>query len=272
MSEKCCCIICKKEFSIKGIHTHYERLHGSVEDKKKYSSGYNHRYNDSKYRKSLKEGLKNSFNNKLGFLKDFDVFCNTCNKSFTVKEREKHFPSKEKYFCSRSCANKRIITKDHREKTSKSLKRNKDIKVNCKHCDVIFVTASKTKQYCSVMCSNKHRAIKRRKNNPSYKNYRIDCAFKFDLKDYPEEFNFSLIESYGWYKPKNRGNNLNGVSRDHIVSVKYGFENNVEPSIISHPANCQLMRHNDNVSKYTKNDLTVEELLKKIKEWNEKYQ
>lgn len=40
-----------------------------------------------------------------GIKKHFNVTCKNCNKEFTVLEREKLFPSKEKYFCSRSCAN-----------------------------------------------------------------------------------------------------------------------------------------------------------------------
>ena len=40
-----------------------------------------------------------------GVKKSFEVECVACNKKFSVVEREKLFPSKEKYFCSRSCAN-----------------------------------------------------------------------------------------------------------------------------------------------------------------------
>ncbi len=101
--------------------------------------------------------------------------------------------------------------------------------------------------------------------------YRLACKFDFNIGDYPDEFDFKLIENHGWYSAKNRGNNLNGVSRDHIVSVKFGFENSIDPKIISHPANCQLLRHNDNVSKNKKCSMTIEELLEKIQNWNNRY-
>jgi hypothetical protein len=101
--------------------------------------------------------------------------------------------------------------------------------------------------------------------------YRSDCGFKFSVYDYPEEFDLYLIEELGWYKPKNRGNNLTGVSRDHMVSVKYGWKNNISPEIISHPANCKLLKHSDNVSKYDKNSLTIDELYIRINNWNIKY-
>ena len=103
------------------------------------------------------------------------------------------------------------------------------------------------------------------------KDYRHACGFKFNLADFPDEFDFSLVESYGWYKAKNRGDNLNGVSRDHMVSVSFGFSNGIDPSIISHPANCRLVRHNENVSKGAKCTFTLKELLERIEAWNLKY-
>lgn len=99
------------------------------------------------------------------------------------------------------------------------------------------------------------------------KRYRQLCEFKFSLKDYPNRFNFSLIEKYGWYKAKNRGDNPNGVSRDHMYSVKEGFINKIDPKIISHPANCELLVHKDNNKKKTASSITIEELLKRIEKW-----
>jgi len=58
------------------------------------------------------------------------------------------------------------------------------------------------------------------------------------------------------------------VSKDHIYSVKDGFINNISPDIIKHPANCQLLKHTDNNIKKTKSEITIEELLMKIKIWS----
>lgn len=101
--------------------------------------------------------------------------------------------------------------------------------------------------------------------------YRQLCEFKFSVKDYPEEFNLKLIQEHGWYQAANRGNNLDGVSRDHIVSVKFAFENNIDPELIAHPANCRLMRHTKNQKKKSGSDMTLEELKEKIKKWDNKY-
>lgn len=125
---------------------------------------------------------------------------------------------------------------------------------------------------CSLRTKGKPRPDRRKNLNlEEYRDYRYACSFKFNLADYPGEFDFGLVEQYGWYAAKNRGDNLCGVSRDHIISVKYGFENNVDVSVISHPANCRLMVHNSNVSKGKKCGMTLEQLEEKIKWWNEKY-
>jgi len=101
--------------------------------------------------------------------------------------------------------------------------------------------------------------------------YRQLCEFKFSVKDYPEEFNLKLIQEHGWYQAANRGNNLNGVSRDHIISVKFGFENDIDPKLIAHPANCRLMRHTSNQKKNIYSNMSLEELKERIEQWDEKY-
>jgi len=100
--------------------------------------------------------------------------------------------------------------------------------------------------------------------------YRLACAFTFGIRSFPNEFDFGLIEKYGWYAAKNHGNNLNGISRDHMFSVKDGFINYINPIFISHPANCRLIRHNENVSKLDKSLFDKNELLTRIIEWDKR--
>lgn len=101
--------------------------------------------------------------------------------------------------------------------------------------------------------------------------YRPLCSFHFNLNDYKDEFDFDLIKKYGWYSPTNKKNNLEGISRDHIYSVNDGFVNKIDPKIISHPANCRLMIHSNNNIKNRNSEITIEDLLEKIKQWNVKY-
>jgi hypothetical protein len=123
-----------------------------------------------------------------------------------------------------------------------------------------------TKKFCSRKCV----LIQRTRNSPNKDNlqtYRKACKFNFSLNSYPDRFNFSLIGQYGWYSPSNKKNNMGGVSRDHMLSVRDGFQQGIPPEIISHPANCQLLRHCDNISKNKKSVITYEQLLERIKSW-----
>lgn len=119
-------------------------------------------------------------------------------------------------------------------------------------------------------CSSKIEGLKQycEKCREYYYNvYRFDCNFKFSIKDY--EFIFSkeeleLLKALGMYSASNRGNNISGVSRDHLFSVREGFKLVVPSFIISHPANCQLLKHSDNNKKNTTCEITLNELHKRI--------
>ena len=220
---------------------------------------------------------------QLGEKKQFEVACAKCKKAFNVTERESKFPTKTEYFCTRKCANSRVVSDEQKHKTSLSVNNyfektkceresnNKAYIKPCAHCnvDMRLTYHNYKRKYCSVECRNHY--SKRSKNNNTLVNYRSDCAFKFSLNSYPDEFDFSLITEHGWYKAKNRGDNLYGVSRDHMVSVRYGFDNGIDPMVISHPANCKLLLHSKNVSKGTSCEITIDELLNRIKDWDIKY-
>lgn len=174
-------------------------------------------------------------------------------------------------FCSRSCSVAHNNTKRQYTEEQKRIKRtqlNEIRKVNekqtfsinrnfrkCKKCDGEFYCKT-VKLYCDK-CRTSYYSI-----------YRPSCEFDFILDDYKDKIpNYNLIKEYGLYSPSNKGNNLNGISKDHMVSVKYGFENNISPEIIKHPANCMLLKHSDNNIKKTSNSITIEELIKRIEEF-----
>lgn len=247
-------------------------------------------------RESAATYSEQAIDRRFGEFKKYLVSCHLCSSEFYVNERELLFPSKDEYFCSRSCANTRPmsdVTKDKiREGTNKyisaqiekdggvSLRRNirpsgfVPFCRDCMFCGTSFEIrefSRKKKKFCSVKCVSDERASKLRLTLSEWKIYRRDCQFKFSLNSYPDEFDFSLIESHGWYKAKNHGNNLNGVSRDHMVSIRYGFDNGIDEKVISHPANCKLLQHGMNSSKHSKCSITIDELLLRIEEWDKKY-
>jgi transposase len=177
--------------------------------------------------------------------------CKNCKKEF-----EKYF-SNPKTFCSSSCAvqynnRNRKLTEETKKKISDTLKNKPKI------CTINEVT-----EKLKIICNDCKLTY--------YEYYRPSCFFKFDVKDFIQEFDLSLVEQYGWYSPTNKRNNLKGVSKDHMYSVMDGFRNKINPNIISHPANCKLLLFSDNSIKKDNSSITIEELLNKIKDWDEKY-
>lgn len=97
-----------------------------------------------------------------GEIKEFKVKCNCCNCDVSIQEREKLFPKKEKYFCSKSCANKRKHSKETKEKIKNTLIVYYDNKIpkinvvknlNCIVCNNEFISEKKKKFIC-VICNN----------------------------------------------------------------------------------------------------------------------
>lgn len=203
--------------------------------------------------------------------KPFDVKCEKCGKIFQVFENPDKFPSKKKYYCCRSCANSRKMNHTTRNKIKKSIAKfwenNQKTAHICIECGKGY--RNQNKKFCSIECRNKYR--NEHLNKTKLEQYRDKCSFKFNLSDFPDEFDFEMIRKYGWYSAANNGGNIYGVSRDHMVSVNYGFKHNIDPKIISHPANCQLLLHSDNSSKCDKCSITYDELVERIKRWDEKY-
>lgn len=128
---------------------------------------------------------------------------------------------------------------------------------HCKRCDVVFV--GHRKQYCDGCMYDYYRL------------YRPNCEFKFDVFKYSRWFDYSLIERHGVYSPSNKRNNLFGVSKDHMLSVRFGFDHGIDPTIIRHPANCELMLHNDNSSKNRSSSITLDELYIRIQKFESIY-
>lgn len=233
-----------------------------------------------------KEPSKKLIIKKYGEINDYVKICKTCRKSFSVMCREKdlHNAKYASDYCNRSCANSRHHSDETKEKMRTSIieyrkthklpvrLNNKPNTKECKCCGTSFSAVNHVnKVYCSKVCRQIKNKENKRNNLSEIKQYKLACKFNFSLNTYPNEFDFDLIRTHGWYKAKNRGDNLNGVSRDHMIPIMYGWRNKISSDIIAHPANCQLLRHNDNVSKYTTPSISLEELIYRIETWNERY-
>lgn len=205
---------------------------------------------------------------RLGPIRPFEVKCSKCQTKFVTLERLKQFPKKSKYYCSISCAKSRGPRSEEFKKRVRKKLQKYGLEA-CKYCDEKFKKKNQRHKFCSRKCAGKNRFKHVDKKSLSY--YRQLCSFKFSIKNYPQEFNSDLIKEHGWYSASNRDNNMDGVSRDHMVSVKYGFQNNIDPRIIKHPANCRLILQKNNASKGMNCEITLDTLINKITIWNKKY-
>lgn len=102
----------------------------------------------------------------------FKVKCCICFSPFLIEEFNVSKPKKEKYYCSRSCANKRTHSKETKEKISKTIKdklingesigfcKKKEQKASiekvCKGCKKIFQSKNKNKVFCCGDCARKN--------------------------------------------------------------------------------------------------------------------
>lgn len=190
--------------------------------------------------------------------------CKCCNNPLD-------YMKKHNTFCTASCSG----TYTNSYKDHSTIKHGPDQTI-FPHSNIKFLWCEHTGQWYS----NRNTNGSIRRCSPYVKTqkekYYSNARFKFNVYHYPEEFNISLIDLHGWYacpskKRNNQPKNVSGVSRDHTISVSYGFDHNIDPTIISHPANCRIMLHSANKAKHGKCDMSLDELLDKIKLWNIKY-
>ena len=207
------------------------------------------------------------------------MFCQNCNIEHTGIYGSGRF-------CGVKCArgfstkakreeiNKKVSASQTGRKLSEAHKKNiesgnnfnrvEKVTKTCVGCSTeIICRITSKKKFCTVKCWANY--------TEQYKEpfllYRKKSNFDFNITDYADKFDLSLVAQYGWYSPSNKGNNLNGVSKDHMLSVKDGFMLGVDPGIIKHPANCQLMLHRQNQSKREKSSITLEQLMERIDNW-----
>ena len=212
--------------------------------------------------------------------------CELCGKEYIVFCTDKEFERGcYKKTCSDLCA-KRITAKksgeEKNKKISSTLRKKfsssrEDYDENlglyvrkCQICGKEFRTKKHAQRFCSCKCAAKYRNKNRIENKTEIELYKRQCQFVFALNEFPNEFNFALINENGWYKAKNHGNNLGGITRDHMFSIKEGFRKQIDPYYISHPANCELMRQADNASKHSKCSINEKELMERITEWEKR--
>ena len=196
-----------------------------------------------------------------------NVTCKHCSNVFTKQPSDVSENGND--FCNSSCS--AIYSNKHRERPIRKPIEKKVIVVEkypystaylnvCKKSGVRFYHKSYRKFHPDLSIEKD--------------DYYESCKFRFAICQFPEWFDGKLIEENGWYSTPGSRNgilNTNGVSRDHLVSVSYGFINNIAPKIIRHPANCDLKLHKDNQKKYNKCSVSLNQLQERIEKFEELY-
>lgn len=291
------CLICKEVFTSKGLFTHIDRKHNNST---KYNSGLSEKGIFKLKLKHLENNLslcKQYYENpsicslescsiELDYFKRNCKFCShSCAASYTNKLRDKqsdetkikksiatkrsHEERKQKFVNefvgpSKDLMNLsfdfKLITKVMRKfteqiKVNKS-KRSKKVDsvyiCNCKFCFIEF--EAKTKRQICDSCRF------------TQKGKRFIYKFRFNVYDYPHLFDLDKLNKLGWYSPGGKCGswNIEGLSRDHKISVSEALNNNYDPFYISHPLNCDLITHKENVRKMTKSSLSYADLVEMV--------
>ena len=250
------CISCHKEYSTKGIFSHFFATHDPVGNK--IMNAIRKKGTDRSFRNPDFRGQYKKPNAIIAH-KCFNPECENMTKNKFCSCR-----------CSAIVCNKNR-TKEVYEKQARTLLETKR-KNGWSPKENITVPIPRKRRTCSVCGKIEETNGRFQSETCSYCNdsltYRNSCGFTFNLKIYPEEFDLALLTEHGMFNPKT---NQGGVSKDHMVSVGYGKKNQIDPKIMSHPANCRLMLHHDNAKKQSNSSLTYEELLIRIAEWDAKY-
>jgi len=252
------CLICKQVYSAKGLSTHIVVSH-TEGGKERWS-----RISDTEIAKVRHRGTIARMSNEQVYLQNVKQ-CKQCNTPLSYEKRTNKF-------CSRSCSathsntNAPLSRKRGPAKTATlSAHEQRKLKNNivgpystvyhskCAECS-LTILSQYSKKYCRM-----HEYQYSHKMRAKY-------WFTFILKDYPDLFDFSLLKKYGMRS----NDNIEGVVRDHKVSVADAIKYNYDPYYIKHPLNCELMINSKNAKKHKQSSMSYDELVTQVKEYNKK--
>jgi hypothetical protein len=147
-------------------------------------------------KKRKKESIEKQKEHNKNLWKEFDVKCSVCGKEFKVKEFNVESPKKEKYYCNRSCANKRVWNNEHKTKLSETCKNSKKvinanrkigderkkltkiIKGECLYCGGEINKSKKYHKECWLKCSGGLKEGSSRGKSGWYKGYWCDSSYE----------------------------------------------------------------------------------------------
>lgn len=221
---------------------------------------------------------------------EYNVVCSICNKNFKVLERKNSFPSKEKYYCSRSCANSRNWDDEHKRKLSESCRNSEKVKSSfklwkkkkkdkiekrCPICqNLFFVLPSNSNSiYCSKECYLNDNKSEYRKGGTGglregcngkrksgiYKGYYCDSSWELAWVIYNLEHDIKFERNYEKfeyeYKTKKCYYYPDFKIEDYYVEIKGYLRENDELKFKYFPHKLVLLKKEEMIPvlKYVKN-------------------
>lgn len=217
----------------------------------------------------------------------FQIYCSCikCKLPTTLQNLSRHYDThnnqlsvcltcsaltKNQKFCSSSCS--AIYNNKNRTEETK-IKRKNTWLAKCKPKIAKIKIPRKPKQRICIRCGRLDETFGHFQSdkcmfcNDSL-TYRDACKFTFNIKNYPDEFDLTLLTTFGMFNPKT---NQEGVSKDHMLSISYGKLHQIDPIVMAHPANCNLITQSKNKAKQHNSSITLAELHLRIAAWNLKY-
>lgn len=81
--------------------------------------------NSEQHKENCKVAREQKLDSMFGKVIEFNINCYKCQTTFSIFEREQQFPKKEKYYCSKKCANSRLHSEQTKQKISDTNKGRK---------------------------------------------------------------------------------------------------------------------------------------------------
>jgi len=108
----------------------------------------------------------------------------------------------------------------------------------------------------------------------NFEYYRDNYSELFEVKEDYVIFVRALTErNYDLFKnkinPKNLKRSWKNNHVDHIFSISEGYKQKINPFLIAHPCNLQMLKAKENKKKNAKCGHTMEELLEKVDNFGE---
>jgi hypothetical protein len=101
-------------------------------------------------------------------------------------------------------------------------------------------------------------------NKDNIYSYRKKASFNL----YPDILHkikgYDKLCKYGRFSARNK----EGMTLDHKLSIKFGYDNDIPPYILAHPANCEFLSLKDNSSKNKRCSISYHKLLHDIDVWD----